>query len=72
MKSVNKNWLFRIGIVFLAALMVEAISIVQYRRILSIMEEEMDVRSRVVLKNVNEVIKDVLDLTGFISIFEFE
>lgn len=27
---------------------------------------------RIVLKNVNEVIRDVLELTGFISIFEFE
>ena len=63
MKSVNKNWLFRIGIVFLAALMVEAISIVQYRRILSIMEEEMDVRSRVVLGAVADRIGHVLELT---------
>ena len=27
---------------------------------------------RVILKNVNEVIRDVLELTGFISYFEFE
>ena len=27
---------------------------------------------RVVLKNVNEVIRDVLDLTGFVSYFDFE
>ena len=27
---------------------------------------------RVILKNVNEVIRDVLDMTGFISYFEFE
>ena len=27
---------------------------------------------RVVLKNVNEVIRDVLELTGFVSYFEFE
>ena len=27
---------------------------------------------RVVLKGVNEVIRDVLELTGFISLFEFE
>lgn len=27
---------------------------------------------RVIMKNVNEVIRDVLELTGFISIFEFE
>ena len=27
---------------------------------------------RVVLKNVNEVIRDVLELTGFVSYFVFE
>ena len=27
---------------------------------------------RVVLKNVNEVIRDVLELTGFVSYFDFE
>ena len=27
---------------------------------------------RVALKNVNEVIRDVLELTGFVSLFEFE
>lgn len=27
---------------------------------------------RMVLKNVNEVIRDVMELTGFISIFDFE
>jgi len=30
------------------------------------------VGSKVTLKNVNDVIRDVLDLTGFISIFDFE
>lgn len=28
--------------------------------------------SRVIMKNVNEVIRDVLELTGFVSLFEFE
>lgn len=28
--------------------------------------------NRVILKNVNEVIRDVLELTGFVSLFEFE
>jgi anti-anti-sigma factor len=27
---------------------------------------------RVALKNVNEVIRDVLDMTGFVSYFDFE
>lgn len=28
--------------------------------------------NRVILKNVNEVIRDVLELTGFVSLFDFE
>ena len=42
------------------------------RILLGILKKAKEVGSRVVLKNVNDVIKDVLDLTGFISIFEFE
>lgn len=42
------------------------------RILLSILKQAKEVGSRVILKNVNEVIRDVLDLTGFISIFEFE
>lgn len=42
------------------------------RLLLSILKHAKSVGSRVVLKNVNEVIRDVLDLTGFVSIFEFE
>ena len=42
------------------------------RIFLSILKQAREVGSRVVLKNVNDVVRDVLDLTGFISIFEFE
>lgn len=42
------------------------------RIFLSILKQAKGVGSRVVLKNVNDVIRDVLELTGFISIFEFE
>lgn len=42
------------------------------RILLSILKQAKAVGSRVVLKNVNEVVHDVLDLTGFVSIFEFE
>lgn len=42
------------------------------RIFLSILKKAKEAGSRVVLKNVNDVIKDVLDLTGFISIFELE
>ena len=42
------------------------------RILLSILKQAKSVGSRVVLKNVNDVVRDVLDLTGFVSIFEFE
>ena len=42
------------------------------RLFLSVLKNAKAVGSRVVLKNVNDVIRDVLDLTGFVSIFEFE
>ena len=42
------------------------------RLLLGILKKAQDVGSHVVLKNVNDVVKDVLDLTGFVSIFEFE
>lgn len=41
------------------------------RILLSILKQAKIVGSRVVLKNVNEVVYDVLSLTGFVSIFEF-
>ncbi len=50
----------------------EYISSSGLRILLGILKKAQANGSRVVLKNVNEVIKDVLDLTGFISIFEFE
>ena len=42
------------------------------RLLLSVLKKAQDVGSHVVLKNVNDVVKDVLDLTGFVSIFDFE
>ena len=42
------------------------------RLLLSVRKKATELGSRVVLKNVNDVVRDVLDLTGFISIFEFE
>ena len=50
----------------------EYISSSGLRILLGILKQARAVGSRVVLKNVNDVIKDVLELTGFISIFEFE
>jgi anti-anti-sigma factor len=42
------------------------------RILLSILKGAKSNGSRVVLKNVNDDIKNVFKLTGFISIFEFE
>lgn len=50
----------------------EYISSSGLRVLLSILKQAKSVGSKVTLKNVNDVIRDVLDLTGFISIFDFE
>lgn len=50
----------------------EYISSSGLRILLGILKQAQAVGSRVTLKNVNDVIRDVLDLTGFVSIFEFE
>ena len=42
------------------------------RILLGILKKVKADGGRVVLRNVNEVIRDVLELTGFIKIFEFE
>jgi anti-sigma B factor antagonist len=42
------------------------------RILLGILKKAKAVGSRVVLKNVNDIISDGLKMTGFISIFEFE
>ena len=42
------------------------------RILLSILKKAKAVGSRVILRNVNDVIRDVFELTGFIKIFEFE
>lgn len=53
----------RVGIVVMAALMVEVISVVQYRRTMQMMGEEMDARSRIVLGSVAGEIAHMLELT---------
>jgi len=49
MDSARKRRISRLGIVVIAAILVEVISIVQYERVKAAMEEEMGVRARVVL-----------------------
>lgn len=50
----------------------EYISSSGLRVLLSILKQAQSVGSRVVLKNVNDVIRDVLEISGFISIFDIE
>ena len=42
------------------------------RILLGILKKAKACGSRVVLKNVNDVIREVFELTGFVNIFEFE
>ena len=50
----------------------EYISSSGLRVLLGILKQAQSVGSRVVLKNVNDVIRDILDISGFISIFDIE
>lgn len=50
----------------------EYISSSGLRVLLGLLKHAQTIGSRVVLKNVNEVIRDVLDISGFVSLFEFE
>ena len=61
--SSKKSWLSRLGIVVIAAILVESISIIQFRRIHAIMEEEMDARSHMAMLSMQERIGHMLDLT---------
>ena len=42
------------------------------RILLNILKKARATGSRVVLRGVNEIIRDVFELTGFINLFEFE
>ena len=50
----------------------EYISSSGLRVLLSILKQAQSVGSRVILKNVNDVIRDVLEISGFISIFDVQ
>lgn len=50
----------------------EYISSSGLRILLGILKQSKASGSSVVLKNVNEVIREVLELTGFVSLFDFE
>lgn len=63
MDSSKRSWMSRVGIVVIAAVLVEVISIIQYERVRNMMVEEVDVRSRIVLGSMANEISHLLELT---------
>ena len=63
MDTTRKSWTSRVGIIVIAALLVEIISVVQYQRARRMLEQEMAFRSRIVLSSITKDITHVLDLT---------
>ena len=63
MDTAKKRMLSRLGVVVLAAVLVEVISIAQYERVKAAMEEEMGVRSRVVLGAMGADVGHMMELT---------
>lgn len=63
MKNATKSWLSRLWIIVVAALLVETISLVQYKRIQGVMEEETEVRAHIVLRAIAAEIGHMMELT---------
>lgn len=63
MDSLRNSWLSRVGIVVLAAAMVEILSIVQYNRVRKALLEQTELRSRVVMNSITDVIQHTLERT---------
>ena len=64
MKSLKtSSWLPRFGIVVMAAVLVELISIVQYQRVRSMLADEMELRIRAAMESRVNEIEHVLSLT---------
>jgi serine phosphatase RsbU (regulator of sigma subunit)/anti-sigma regulatory factor (Ser/Thr protein kinase) len=63
MVSLKKSWLSRVGIVVLAAVMVEILSIVQYHHVRRALLEETELRSRVVMNAMVADIQHALERT---------
>ena len=59
----NSSWLPRFGIVVVAAVLLELISVVQYRRVRSMLAEEMELRSHTAMQSRVNEIEHVLSLT---------
>lgn len=68
MKVPARIWVPRVGIVVIAALLVEAISIVQYVRVRDLMEHEMRVRSKVILGTVADRIETMVEYGGDLDV----
>ena len=62
MKFQTNSWITRIGIVVIAAIVVEIISVIQYQRVRSMLGEEMDLRTHVVMITMAHEIEHVLEL----------
>ena len=62
MDSTRKRWFIRLGVVVISAALVEIISVIQYHRVVGIMQEEMDARSHVVLGAATAKISHTLEL----------
>lgn len=63
MKNSTKSWLSRLWIIVVAALLVETISLVQYKRIQGVMKEETEVRAHIVLRAIAAEIGHMMELT---------
>ena len=63
MDPAKKRRISRLGIVVVAAILVEIISIAQYERVKAAMEEEMGVRARVVLGAMGAEVGHMMELT---------
>ena len=63
MVSFDRSRIFRVGIVVIAAILVEVISIMQYERIRKMILEEEDIRNNVVMGAMAHEVEHLLDLT---------
>ena len=63
MVSFKKSRLWRVGIVVLAAVMVEILSIVQYQHVRQALLEETELRSLLVMKDMADVVQHTLERT---------
>ena len=66
MVSFKKSKLWRVGIVVLAAVMVEILSIVQYQHVRQALLEETELRSLLVMKDMADVVQHTLERTEII------